>query len=160
MSIGLSELGSSNTESVFNSFKDLASEIASTVCTSPAEKEAKVNSLVTSIINTMSDQGAINPVFNKALADLRSNLLPTVIDNWSSLDDATRDRLKTMGIFFCKMHLIVNFATETDKCLKHFETNIIENGRNPYSFNSSESGAARLVRTAAKALPMVLKILV
>jgi E1A/CREB-binding protein len=57
-----------------------------------------------------------------------------------------------MGHFFCKMHLLVNFATECDKCLKIFEQNVIVSGRNPNAFNNSESGASRLVRTAAKAL--------
>ena len=50
------------------------------------------------------------------------------------------------------MHLLVNFATECDKCLKIFEQNVIVSGRNPNAFNNSESGASRLVRTAAKAL--------
>jgi len=50
------------------------------------------------------------------------------------------------------MHLLVNFASECDKCLKEFEQNIVVSGRNPHAFNNSESGACRLVRTAAKAL--------
>lgn len=57
----------------------------------------------------------------------------------------------TMGIFFCKMHLIVNFASEYDKCLKEFENNIIESGKNPHSFGNLESSAVRLIRTSAKA---------
>ena len=57
-----------------------------------------------------------------------------------------------MSHFFCNLHLLVNFVTECDKCLKIFEQNVIESGRNPNAFNNSESGASHLVRTAAKAL--------
>lgn len=50
------------------------------------------------------------------------------------------------------MHLVVNFTTECDKGLKEFEQNVIESERNPHAFNSFESGACRLIRTAAKGL--------
>jgi hypothetical protein len=58
-----------------------------------------------------------------------------------------------MSHFFCNLHLLVNFVTECDKCLKIIEQNVIVSGRNPNAFNNSESGASHLVRTAAKALP-------
>ena len=44
-----------------------------------------------------------------------------------------------------------NFAREADKVLKINEEDVISEGGNPYAY-SAESGAARLVRTAAKAL--------
>ena len=77
--------------------------------------------LVASITNTMSDQGSVNPVFNTALSEMRSDFLPIFIDNWFNLKDETKANLKSMGNLFCKMHLLVNFATECDKCLKEFE---------------------------------------
>jgi E1A/CREB-binding protein len=116
------------------------------------DRDAKVAKLIASLTNTMSDQGSVNPVFNSALADLRSDLLPVVIDNWLDLSEESQTNLRPMGNFFCKMHLLVNFATECDKALKEFEQNITVSGRNPHSFSKSESGACRLVRTAAKAL--------
>jgi len=83
---------------------------------------------------------------------MRADLLPVLVHNWFDLDEATRARLRSMGNYFCKMHLLVNFATECDKTLKQFEQHIIVGGRNPYSFNTNESGGCRLVCTAAKAL--------
>ena len=151
LSIGLSELGGSDSVSVMDSFKALVDDLAQTVHSSDDDKASKVKQLVGSITNTMSDQGAINPVFNKMLADLRSQFLPDIISNWDTLDEASQAQLGTLGHFFCKMHLVVNFASESDKCLHEFENNIIESGRNPHSFGSSESSAVRLVRTAAKA---------
>jgi hypothetical protein len=48
-----------------------------------------------------------------------------VIDNWLDLSEESQTNLRSMGNFFCKMHLLVNFATECDKALKEFEQNII-----------------------------------
>ena len=150
MSIRLSEVGSGDT--LMNSFKTLINELAETCKLNEIDRDAKVAKLIASLTNTMSDQGSVNPVFNSALADLRSDLLPIVIDNWLDLSEESQTNLRSMGNFFCKMHLLVNFATECDKALKEFEQNIIVSGRNPHSFSKSESGACRLVRMAAKAL--------
>lgn len=64
------------------------------------EKDVKVAKLITSITNTMSDQGSVNPVFNSALSEMRSELLPVVIKNWFNLSDATQANLRSMGNFF------------------------------------------------------------
>ena len=52
-----------------------------------------------------------------------------------------------MANFFCKMHLLTNFAIEADKTLKMIEDQALE-----YAFMTKESGVNRLVRTAAKAV--------
>ena len=117
----------------------------------------------------MSDHGSINPILNNLISEMsqRVNVLPQVYDNWDQLDEETQGLksmiigtslmkkpkaiLKQCVIFFCKKHLVVNFASECDKALKMFDNNIVETGKNPHSFGNQESGAARLVRTAAKA---------
>ena len=50
------------------------------------------------------------------------------------------------------MHIFVNMAAEADNCLAEFEKQIISDGRNPYAFQWNECDAARLIRTASKAL--------
>ena len=55
------------------------------------------------------------------------------------------------GDYFCKMHLLVNFATEADKVLQINEADIVADGRNQFAMGN-ESGAARLIRTSCKAL--------
>ena len=43
-----------------------------------------------------------------------------------------------MGNFFCKLHLLVNFASETDKILKELESlMILEGHENKYAYNSN-----------------------
>ncbi|WAR27092.1 hypothetical protein MAR_012796 [Mya arenaria] len=41
-------------------------------------------SLVSTIVATMSDRGAINPIFNKQLQELRESLMPDIVKNWDS----------------------------------------------------------------------------
>ena len=55
-----------------------------------------------------------------------------------------------VGHYFCGLHLIVKFAEEANKALKSAESAMLE-GRNPFAFDSSESGTFRLLRTACKA---------
>jgi len=43
--------------------------------------------LISSIANTMTDQGPTNPAFNRQLDILRSEMLPKGLDNWSTLTD-------------------------------------------------------------------------
>ena len=57
-----------------------------------------------------------------------------------------------MGNFYCKLHLLANFASETDKVLKEFESLILHQNYSPeFVFATKESGVARLVRTTCKA---------
>ena len=99
----------------------------------------------------MRDQGSVNPTFNSKLQEVRTTLLPDVISAWDILSPDTRNTISEMNNFFCKMHLLVNFASEADKCLMLFESNVVLEGRNPYSYQTG-SGAARLVRSVSQAL--------
>ena len=118
---------------------------------SETSKAQNIANLVTSLKNTMGDQGPTNPQFNSQVKHLREQLLPKVIDVWDSLDLETQTSISEMGNYFCKMHLLVNFATESDKVLKLNEADIIAAGKKTFAFGH-ESGAARLIRTTAKAL--------
>jgi E1A/CREB-binding protein len=87
------------------------------------------------------------------ISDLREKYLPMIYDKWDNLTSEAKDRLSTLHSFACRMHLLVNFATDACKILKVFEGNVSD-GINPLSFSSSnqdECGSSRLVRTAAKA---------
>ena len=106
--------------------------------------------LISSITNTMSDQGPTNPTFNRQLEILRNEMLPKAVENWSTLSDSSRSSMMNIAHFWCKMHLIVNFATECDKGLKSYEK-LAFTYQPQFSYDTAESGAVRLVRTACKA---------
>ena len=117
------------------------------------DKEKDFAKLITSITNTMSDMGPVNPLFNKKLQAFRENLLPTVIDKWDNLTQEEKDSFIQMGNFFCKLHLLTNFVTETDKILKEFESVMVLNEHeNKFAFKTKEAGPVQTVRVASKAL--------
>ncbi len=132
-----------------DAFKTTINDIVDAVSSSSDDKDGNVANLVASFKNTMGDQGPTNPQFNAQLKEYREQLLPKVVDNWEQLTGTSRDAMIHMGYFFCKMHILVNFATEADKILKINEGDIILEGTNPFAMGT-ERGAARLVRTAAK----------
>eukprot|EP00057_Strongylocentrotus_purpuratus_P006869 XP_011661343.1 PREDICTED: uncharacterized protein LOC105436956 isoform X1 [Strongylocentrotus purpuratus] len=150
MTIGLREVGAADTDTLMDAFTSTIEEITAAVSDSTTEKQTKIAGLISSLKNTMGDQGPTNPQFNTQVQTLRETLLPKVVDNWDQLNEDNKKEMANMGNFFCKMHLLVNFATEGDKVLKINEGDIVAEGKNPYAYGS-ESGAARLVRTAAKA---------
>jgi len=83
-----------------------------------------VSRIVCSIVATMSDQSTTNPVFNRQLLELKQTLLPDVVENWDELSDVKKMEIGKISSFFCKMHIFVNMASEVDKCLAAFETNV------------------------------------
>ena len=110
MSIGLTEVGGADSDTMLQSFKSLVQDLADSCSQHEVQRDAKVAKLVTSITNTMSDQGSINPIFNSALSEMRGNLLPSVLDNWHNLDEATQEHLRSMGHFFCKNAFVSKFC--------------------------------------------------
>ena len=49
-----------------------------------------------------------------------------------------------MGDVYCKLHLLANFASETNKVLKEFESLILHQNYSPeFVFATKESGVAR-----------------
>ena len=99
MSIGLSEVGSGDGDTLMNSFKTLINELAETCKLNEIDRNVK---LIASLTNTLSDQGSVNPVFNSDLADLRSDLLPVVFDNWLDLSEESQLISGPWVIYFAK----------------------------------------------------------
>lgn len=151
-SMGLLELGKSDTEAIMDSFKYRVTEIAQALSSGEnLTVEDKVAELVKSIKNTMFDQGPTNATFNEQLTELRKELLPKVVEKWEDLSEDSKKSLEQMGNFYCKLHLLVNLGKEANKALKLFEHAATE-GRNPLAFlSSNESGSCRLTRTACEA---------
>ncbi|CAC5414940.1 unnamed protein product [Mytilus coruscus] len=125
-----------------SSFKNIISDLGQAVQNEPEI----VSRLTCSLVSTMSDQGAANPLFNQQLKEFKESLLPDIVENWENLDNNTQAEIAKMSSFFCKMHISVNMASEVDKCLQLFESNVC-NGKNPFS-------SSRLTRTASKALTL------
>ena len=152
VSFGLVQLGGQKADDITEALMNKLEDLAHAVTMGDAENRKNVfNQLLMSITSTMSDRAAINTAFNREFDNyLRSSVIPNVLSNWNNMDDDERNTITNVGHYFCGLHLIVNFAEESNKALKAAETAMLE-GKNPYSFDNAESGTFRLLRTACKA---------
>ncbi|XP_065641561.1 uncharacterized protein LOC136073625 isoform X1 [Hydra vulgaris] len=148
LSFGLSEVVGKDAATVLQNFTNIVDDICDVVSNSATEKEINFAKLITSIKSTMSDLSSVNPLFNSQLKTLREKLLPIAISNWDFLSSNIKDNMKDMSNFFCKLHLLANFASETDKVLNSFEKILLQNDfETVFAFSGKECGAVRLVRT-------------
>ena len=97
----------------------------------------------------MSDRAAFNTTLNREFDELLSKVIPDVVANWETLREDEKQSLMNVSHYFCGLHLTVNFA-EAVKALKSVEGAMLE-GKNPFTFDNSECGTFRLLRTACKA---------
>ena len=152
LSFGLSEVAGGDAGMIFNNFTETVEDLCKVLGTPNSDTDDLFSKLISNIRSTMSDQGPVNPLFNEKLKVLRKELLPNAIKNWNELSADDQSLLGEMGNFFCKLHLLANFATEGDKVLNVFEKFVLcDDYETVFAFNTKESGAARLVRTACKA---------
>ena len=118
-----------------------------------AEKTGMSNAadtIVANIKNTMSERAAAQKSFNALLATYRSDILPSVVNNWNSLSNDEQSTMSQMNNFYCGMHLVVNMAERTSESLKLVERNFDSQATHAIC-TEHESGTVRLIRTACKA---------
>ena len=147
LSLGMIEVPSQSADNNFEAFKNLFSELASTSC--PEAKDRAYAELITTIQTTMSDQGATNPKFFSLINSLRNELLPLATENWDQLPSEVQAKLARMSNFFCKLHLLGNFESNTLKTALEFENSVCQ-GRNPNAFTSESCGTNRLCKNTSK----------
>ncbi|XP_065679669.1 uncharacterized protein LOC136094052 [Hydra vulgaris] len=119
LSFGLSELASGDAGSTLSSLTETLDNICDVLDTKDKEKD--LAKLICSFKTTMLDLGSVNPLFNSKFKEMRELLLPKVIEHWDYLTIKQKNDFKDMSNVFCKLHLLTNFATETDKVLNLFE---------------------------------------
>lgn len=57
-------------------------------------------------------------MFNENIEKLRKDLLPKIVENFDNLSENEKNLISEMGKFVCKLHLIANFGSASDKALK------------------------------------------
>ena len=149
LSSGLTEVADADAETVLKTFTDNVKDICDAI---DGDKEKDFPLLVTSIKNTMSDLGPVNSLFNSKLEIIINELIPKVMSNWDDLEDIRKSEIIRIGNYFCKLHLLSNFPTETGKNFKEFEAIILDNEyEKQFAFNAKESSPTQLIRIACKA---------
>ena len=103
LSAGLLETVGRNADSALKCWKERVQDIAEALADQTATESAvneKVDLLLASINNTMSNQCATNGAFNCLLLDVRSDVLPKVVENWDNLSTLEKSKLNNLNNFF------------------------------------------------------------
>ena len=144
-------MASGTTDAVIACFENRVGELADALHVAKGDSAKQhYATLIASIKSTMTDQGPGMPQFSEKLQSIRSHLLPVAYQKWDELPSEVKDTTKEFCTFYCKMHPLINFATECDKVLKGFE-DVATSGKNVHTFLTAEAGVTRLVRTSSKA---------
>ena len=149
LSMGLKRVPGGSGDECVSAFEEIISDLAE-ACTQDGDIEGRRAKLICSIKAMMSDQCATNNVFNSSIEKMRSELLPTVVDNFEHMDVKEREDIMEKFTHACRLHLLANFAPAGEKGLAAYESAVCS-GQNPHSFGEDGSGTFCLVRTAAKA---------
>ena len=153
--LGLRPMVSGDSETVLSELVLILKDIEN-VCDGTDNKMA--NKLLVSIKNTMSDRHIVQKKFNSLLQEYRCEILPDVIDGWSSLGEEEKERMKTINSLFCGLHYVVGLGDQAESALKVFDKLLYEDMRigsladGGAGFTNGESGTLRLIRTLCKAV--------
>ena len=128
-SFGLSEVACGDVTSTLNALSNAIHDLTDALKSKKDDK--KFAELVASIKSTMSDLGPINPGFNAKLKELRKTVLPKAVENWNELTNSQQNGMIDMANFFCRLHLLANFASECDKVLNLLEGIKMESSYSP-----------------------------
>ena len=115
LTAGILPVATGESDQQIEAFKFLMEKFAD-LQDSPSTTHAS-KQLIKNIKNTMGDQVASQKSFNQKLEVYRAQILPNVIDNWDSLDDATKEQLSKMNHFYCNLHVLIGCATYCDEAL-------------------------------------------
>ena len=150
--LGLREMCTGSAQTTLDTLNEILADIEEV-----ADKALGVgnaaNRILANIKCTMSDRASTEKSFNDLLTAYRSEILPTVVDNWGELLLEQREAMARMYNFFCGMHFIVGMADHTAEALRLFEITHQESETTTVSASTepTEAGCIRFIRTACKA---------
>ena len=94
--------------------------------------------------------------FNTLFRQFRTSVLPSVVENWSSLNIEQQNSLSNVNDFFCGLHFLVGLADQAEACLKVYEKLLIHEAKVGSlahgGYSNGESGTTRLIRTVCKSV--------
>ena len=117
---GIEDIISGEAKTYFDTFRELLTE-AATMLVAPQDCDHKVNTLVSSIKNVMTDRCATNASFVDELKTWRNEVLPLVIENYNDLPDSEKEKLTHVNHLFCSIHVIHNLGIYAEGAVKDWE---------------------------------------
>ena len=118
--LGLREMCNGSAQTTLDTLNEILADIEE-VADKALGVDNAANRILANIKCTMSDRASTEKSFNDLLTAYRSEILPTVVDNWGELLLEQREAMAHMYNFFCGMHFIVGMADHTAEALRLFE---------------------------------------
>ena len=141
--LGIRETASGSAQMTLDTLQEILDDLT---CAAAAEKGAGTETgkiILSKIKNTMSDRAATEKAFNDLLSRYRSEILPTVIQEWKQVSNEERQSMSRMYNFYCGMHCVTNMAEHASEAMHLFE--------NAYSDDTNTGcRAVRLIRLVVK----------
>ena len=149
--LGLREIATKSSEDALKGYKEILNDIDS--CSENPSSDVSCRILVNTV-STMSDKAATEQKFHSLLETYRQQVLPDTMENYESLSEEEKTRVGRLYNFFCGLHSLVHLAEAAALSLCKVETGFFENPPiyDPTFLSKGESGTARLIRTASKAI--------
>lgn len=142
--LGIRETDSGSAQTTLNTLEEILDDLTSAAAARKGAGTEIGKIILSKIKSTMSDRAATEKAFNDLLSQYRSEILPTVLQEWEKLSDEERQSMSRMYNFYCGMHFVTNMAEHTSEAMRLFE--------NAYSDNSNnECRTVRLIRLVCKA---------
>ena len=138
LTLGVQEVTSGSAEVALETLQEILDELSEASLKSGYSDAGK--KIVANIKSTMSDCAQVQKCFNEMLAAYRTKVLPSVIDEWSDLNEMEQQSMSQMYHFFCGMHIVVNMAEHASESLKLFENAISDS-----EAQEGEAGTIRLI---------------
>ena len=119
-------------------------------------KDEGSSKIVKSIKNVLSDRCITQKKFNALFKEYRSDVVPNVVKDWSSLSDNDKENVTDVNEFFCGLHYLVGLADVCEHSLKAWDI-LSFNGANVGSlanggYSNGYSGTSRLIFSLCKAV--------
>ncbi|XP_066285548.1 uncharacterized protein [Branchiostoma lanceolatum] len=156
--LGVPQVPTGESSEQLDAFKFIINKLAS-LTSAPENTHQKSKELVAKFKNTMADGAASQKMFNRLVQAYREEVLPDVVQNWSELDEATKQQMTSMNHLYCNLHALIGFATYADEALNKLECwkgsplgvetlKEFQDKDGTYSWAHSDSATQRLIRTA------------
>ncbi|CAH1266570.1 Hypp3423 [Branchiostoma lanceolatum] len=164
--LGVPQVPTGESSEQLDAFKFVINKMA-TLTSAPENTHQKSKELVAKFKNTMADGAASQKMFNRLVQAYREEVLPDVIENWSEMDEATKQQMTSMNHLYCNLHALIGFATYADEALNKLECvwrkvkgsplgvetlKEFQDKDGTYSWAHSDSATQRLIRTACESV--------
>ena len=63
--------------------------------------------VISNIKNTMTDRSSVEKSVNKMLETYPANILPEMVDGWTTLPEPVKQSMLSINTFYCGLHYIV-----------------------------------------------------